>query len=198
MVIKEFFGNIQGMVRKLWSGSEVKPIKVTAKTLQDNVLKIQKGLEKVQARINEQNIRIEEQEKKVFELTENYAEIRSNNKTVGQTEPKENGHVTKMYIPSTEEILAEQALRNARTDLEDMKKDLKDMHEVYSTLQEEMKLEYENIKKIKDGKFIMAPKDIISIAAMGLVGIFVFSLERENPRAVKMAEFILRLFPMHL
>jgi len=197
-MIKQFLEKVRGTVRKLWSGSDVKPVKVTVKDLQQNVLRIQEGLKKIQKRIEEQNSRIEKQEILVADLTAKCSEARAKSVNYTSKIADDGSILIDRLVPSKEEMVAERNLRNARGDLEEMKKDLADMHDVYSTLQEEMKLEYENIKKVKDGKFIMAPKDGILIGSMVLVGVFVFSLERENPKAVKIAEFILRLFPMHL
>lgn len=76
--------------------------------------------------------------------------------------------------------------------------EIKSRHELYSILQKEMELEYNNIKKQKDCRFIMSPKDALVIGGAIFIGTFMIALERENPKAIKLCEFIMRLFPMHL
>lgn len=77
--------------------------------------------------------------------------------------------------------------------------ELRAKHELYSVLQKEMEQEYANIKKLNDGKFMMAPKDALMIGGLIFVGTFAIALERENPKALKLAGFLLKtLFPLHI
>lgn len=70
--------------------------------------------------------------------------------------------------------------------------------EKYTCLQEEMEKEYTILKKFKDSRFYIAPKDAIIIGCISGVAIFMIALERENPKALKLASFLLKLFPLHL
>ena len=79
-----------------------------------------------------------------------------------------------------------------------LKKDLDEKHEMVKILQEEMDKQYANIKKMKESRRLITTKEAMTICGMTLVGGFMIALERENPRAIKLAEFIMRLFPMHM
>ena len=70
--------------------------------------------------------------------------------------------------------------------------------EKYTCLQEQLEKEYVILKKYKETRMGIAPKDALVILMLGGVGFFMIALERENPKAIKLAEFVLRLFPLHL
>lgn len=77
--------------------------------------------------------------------------------------------------------------------------ELQAKHELYGVLQKEMEQEYTNVKKLRDGKFMMAPKDALMIGGLIFVGTFAIALERENPKALKLCGFLLKtLFPLHI
>ena len=79
----------------------------------------------------------------------------------------------------------------------ELQEDLKTAHDMLGILQGELQKQEEIIKKHRESRHVIAPKDALSIGGMIIVGIFVIGLERENPRFIKLSEFILKLFPMH-
>ena len=76
--------------------------------------------------------------------------------------------------------------------------DLKVKNELYSTLQSEMKSEYDALKKHNDSRFTIQPEKGLMIGGVLFIGVFALALERENPKALKLAQFLLKLFPLHL
>jgi len=79
-----------------------------------------------------------------------------------------------------------------------LNEELKLRNEAYSALQKEEQEEYNTIKKMKDSKFLIAPKDAIMISGLFILGTLAIALERENPKAIKIVSFITKLFPMHM
>lgn len=77
-----------------------------------------------------------------------------------------------------------------------LKLNLKDLHELYSTLQDQEEKQYEILKKYKNSKFYIAPKDLLVITGVTGLAIFMIALDRENPKALKLASFVLKLFPI--
>lgn len=75
---------------------------------------------------------------------------------------------------------------------------LKEKNELYSVLQTEMEQEYVTLKKFRESRYTVAPKDAIIIGGLLFFGTFMVALERENPKALKLATFLLKLFPLHL
>lgn len=75
---------------------------------------------------------------------------------------------------------------------------LEDADERYTKLQEQKEKEYTILKKYKDSKFFIAPKDLAVIGGVSLLSLFMISLERENPKSLKLASFVLRLFPIKM
>lgn len=80
----------------------------------------------------------------------------------------------------------------------DLQEELKEKHEMYSLMQTELKMELENIKKFREGKHAIAPKDAFMIGGVVFLATFMIALERENPKALKLATFLLKLVPLHL
>ena len=76
--------------------------------------------------------------------------------------------------------------------------ELAELRDAYGGLQEELEKEYTILKKYKDSKFYIQPKDLITIVGVSGLAVFMIALERENPKATKLASFILKLFPMKL
>ena len=76
--------------------------------------------------------------------------------------------------------------------------ELRTKNEIYSTYQTEMKNEYDMLKKYRESRFSIAPEKGLMIGGVLFVGVFALALERENPKALKLAQFLLKLFPMHL
>lgn len=75
---------------------------------------------------------------------------------------------------------------------------LKEKNELYSVLQKEMEQEYTTLKKMKDSRFMMQPKDGLIIGGLIFLGTFAIALERENPKALKLFSFIMKLMPLHI
>ena len=68
----------------------------------------------------------------------------------------------------------------------------------YTELQEQKEKEYTILKKYKDSKFFIPPKDLAVIGGVFLLSLFMISLERENPKSLKLASFVLKLFPIKM
>ena len=68
----------------------------------------------------------------------------------------------------------------------------------YTLLQEQKEKEYTILKKYKDSKFYIPPKDLAIIAGVSAIAVFMISLERENPKSLKLASFVLKLFPIKI
>lgn len=86
-------------------------------------------------------------------------------------------------------------------DVEEMKEkqlQLSELNELYSVLQKEMKEELEILRKYKDSKFYIQPKDAVIIGGVAFIAVFMIALERENPKALKLATFLLKLFPIKI
>lgn len=67
--------------------------------------------------------------------------------------------------------------------------------EEYSRLQKELENELTNLKKYKDGKFMIHPKDCIMIGGTVLSFLFLIGLSREWPSSIKLGSLILKMFP---
>lgn len=79
-----------------------------------------------------------------------------------------------------------------------MSDELKMLNETMSALQDEMKSEYDALKKYRDSRFSIQPERAVIIGGIMFLGTFMIALERENPKALKLATFLLKLFPLHL
>lgn len=65
----------------------------------------------------------------------------------------------------------------------------------YKTLSEALEHEYVVLKKFKDSRFIIQPKDALTIGAFAVTIIFFTCLEREVPAATKFAGLVLKMVP---
>lgn len=80
----------------------------------------------------------------------------------------------------------------------DLRIELQEWQNVYQELQNEMEKDYTILKKYKDSKFYIQPKDVLVIVGVTGLAIFMIALERENPKATKLASFLLKLFPIKI
>ena len=102
------------------------------------------------------------------------------------------------------EILAELQEIDSENDKERYSKLLQESHYLedadsrYMELQEQKEKEYAILKKYKDSKFFIAPKDLLTIVGISALSLYMITLERENPKSLKLATFILKLFPIKM
>lgn len=75
---------------------------------------------------------------------------------------------------------------------------LQDYRNAYSLLQEQREKEYTILKKYKDSRFYIAPKDLVVILGLLSGGIYAITLDRDNPKSLKIASFLMRLFPIKM
>lgn len=68
----------------------------------------------------------------------------------------------------------------------------------YTLIQEQREKEYTILKKYKDSRFYITPKDLAIILGLFVACIFTISLERDNPKSIKLASFVLKLFPIKI
>ena len=73
-----------------------------------------------------------------------------------------------------------------------------DADERYTLLQEQKEKEYTILKKYKDSRFYIQPKDLAIILGVSALSVFMISLERENPKSLKLASYVLKLFPIKI
>lgn len=66
----------------------------------------------------------------------------------------------------------------------------------YTELQEQKEKEYTILKKYKDSKFFISPRDMAILGGLALLGIYAISLDRDNPKALKIFSFLTKLFPI--
>lgn len=64
----------------------------------------------------------------------------------------------------------------------------------YEKLSAELMKEYEILKKYKDSRFFIEPKVIATLVVIGGLAFFAICLDQENPKAIKIAQFITKLF----
>lgn len=64
----------------------------------------------------------------------------------------------------------------------------------YEKLSNELMREYEILKKYKDSRFYVEPKVIATLVVIGGLAFFAICLDQENPKAIKIAQFITKLF----
>jgi len=77
-----------------------------------------------------------------------------------------------------------------------LKVHLAELQQTYDTLQNQWKAQLDVLKKYKDSKFYIPPKDLLTIASVGGLAFFGISLDHENPKAMKLAQFVMKLFPV--
>lgn len=73
-----------------------------------------------------------------------------------------------------------------------------DADDRYTQLQEQKEKEYTILKKYKDSRFYIQPKDLAIILGVSALSVFMISLERENPKSLKLASYVLKLFPIKI
>ena len=66
--------------------------------------------------------------------------------------------------------------------------------EEYEKLSSELMKEYEILKKYKDSRFFIEPKVILTLAVIGGLAFFAICLDQENPKALRISQFIIKLF----
>ncbi len=64
----------------------------------------------------------------------------------------------------------------------------------YETLSNELMKEYEILRKYKDSRFYVDPKVLATLLVVGGIAFFAICLDQENPKAIKIAQFITKLF----
>ena len=64
----------------------------------------------------------------------------------------------------------------------------------YETLSDELQKAYEIMKKYKESKFYIEPKVMATLVVVGAIGFFAICLSQEDPTAIKIAQFISKLF----
>lgn len=64
----------------------------------------------------------------------------------------------------------------------------------YEALSKELEKEYEILKKYKDSRFIIEPKIIVTLIVIGGIAFFAICLDQESPKAIKIAQFVVKLF----
>ena len=64
----------------------------------------------------------------------------------------------------------------------------------YETLTNELMKEYELMRKYKDSRFYIDPKVAATLLVVGGIAFFAICLDQENPKAIKIAQFITKLF----
>ena len=128
-------------------------------------------------------------------------------KKVSQQDIQNNIVKIQRYMESiqsgTQKIVEEMEQVDTSTDVGKEKYDrlvteLKTKNELYSNLQKEQEQEYTTLKKMKDSRFGMQPKEAFVVGGLIFLGTFAIALERENPKALKLVSFILKLMPMHI
>lgn len=87
---------------------------------------------------------------------------------------------------------------DGRTKYVRMQKDLQEMNELYKALQEMEAKQYDILKKYKDSKFYIQPKDWLSIGGLTVLAVIVIALDRESPKITKLMSFVLKLIPLHI
>ena len=75
---------------------------------------------------------------------------------------------------------------------------LKELNDLFESLQEQEEKQYLILKKYKDSKFYIQPKDWLVIGGTTILAVFIIALDRESPKITKLASFILKLFPLHI
>ena len=85
-----------------------------------------------------------------------------------------------------------------REKYDQLQKDLQGMNELYKALQEMEEKQYGILKKYKDSKFYIQPKDWLTIGGLTFLAVIVIALDRESPKITKLASFILKLLPLHI
>lgn len=64
----------------------------------------------------------------------------------------------------------------------------------YEALTQELMSEYDLMRKYKDSRFYVDPKVALPLLVIGGIAFFAICLDQENPKAIKIAQFITKLF----
>ena len=64
----------------------------------------------------------------------------------------------------------------------------------YERLSAELLKEYEILKAYKASRFYIEPKVIATLVVIGGIAFFAICLDQENPKAIKIAQFVTKLF----
>lgn len=85
-----------------------------------------------------------------------------------------------------------------RNQYDQLQADLHGMNELYKALQEMEEKQYGILKKYRDSRFYIQPKDWLTISGLTFLAVIVIALDRESPKITKLASFILKLLPLHI
>lgn len=85
-----------------------------------------------------------------------------------------------------------------RNRYDQLQADLHGMNELYKALQEMEEKQYGILKKYRDSRFYIQPKDWLTISGLTFLAVIVIALDRESPKITKLASFILKLLPLHI
>ena len=121
------------------------------------------------------------------DLQENIAKIRMTMNWIEQ-ERADVVEAMKLVDKSTAEGLEQYDMLHSR---------MRELSETFDSLQEQEEKQYSILKKYKDSKFFIQPKDWLVIGGTTLLAVFVIALDRESPKITKLVSFILKLMPMH-
>ena len=87
---------------------------------------------------------------------------------------------------------------DGRCQYDKLQADLSDMNALYKALQEMEEKQYGILKKYKDSKFFIQPKDWLVIGGMTFLAVIVIALDRESPKITKLISLILKMLPLHI
>lgn len=93
-----------------------------------------------------------------------------------------------------------------RTDMRELQDNIKKLHAArkqvekgsndYEKLQCELKTEYELLKKLKESKHSVPPQITATLCVVGAIAFFAVCLDQESPKALKLAQFVVKLFKL--
>jgi len=93
-----------------------------------------------------------------------------------------------------------------RTDMRELQDNIKKLHaarkqvekgsDTYEKLQCELKTEYELLKKLKESKHSVPPQITATLCVVGTIAFFAICLDQESPKALKLAQFVVKLFKL--
>lgn len=66
--------------------------------------------------------------------------------------------------------------------------------EEYERITDELMKEYELLKKYRDSRFGIEPKALATLIVIGGIAFFAICLDQESPKAIKLAQFVCKLF----
>lgn len=80
----------------------------------------------------------------------------------------------------------------------ELKAHLDEHMELYSTAQQELDAEYVTLKKYRDSKLTIPPDKLLTTICLSGLTLFALALDRESPKAVKLASFVMKIFPFKM